>query len=29
LWLFRCKQSTRWVVSSSDDAGSLVATNHL
>jgi hypothetical protein len=29
LWLFRCKQSTRWVVSSSGDAGSLAATNHL
>jgi hypothetical protein len=29
LWLFRCKQSTRWVVSSRGDAGSLTATNHL
>jgi hypothetical protein len=29
LWLFRCKQSTRWVVSSSGDAGSFAATNHL
>jgi hypothetical protein len=29
LWLFRCKQSTRWAVSSSGDAGSLAATNHL
>jgi uncharacterized membrane protein required for colicin V production len=29
LWLFRCKQSTRWVVSSSGDAGSLATTNHL
>jgi hypothetical protein len=29
LWLFRCKQGTRWVVSSSDDAGSLAVTNHL
>jgi hypothetical protein len=29
LWLFRCKQSTRWVVSSSGDAGSLAAMKHL
>jgi hypothetical protein len=29
LWLFRCKQSTRWVVSASGDTGSLAATNHL
>jgi hypothetical protein len=29
LWLFRCKQSTRWVVSSSGDAGSLAAMNYL
>jgi hypothetical protein len=29
LWLFRRKQSTRWVVSSSGDASSLAATNHL
>jgi hypothetical protein len=29
LWLFRCKQSTRWVMSSSGDADSLTATNHL
>jgi uncharacterized membrane protein required for colicin V production len=29
LWLFRCKQSTWWVVSSSGDVGSLAATNHL
>jgi hypothetical protein len=29
LWIFRCKQSMRWVVSSSGDASSLAATNHL
>jgi hypothetical protein len=29
LWLFKCKQSTRWVVSSSGDAGSLTTMNHL
>jgi hypothetical protein len=29
LWLFRCKQSMRRVVSSSGDAGGLAATNHL
>jgi hypothetical protein len=29
LWLFRCKQSTRRVVSFSGDADSLAATNHL
>jgi hypothetical protein len=29
LWLFRCKQNMRWVVSSSGDAGSLTTTNHL
>jgi hypothetical protein len=29
LWLFRCKQGTRWVVASSGDAGSLMGMNHL
>jgi hypothetical protein len=29
LWLFRCKQSMRWIVYSSGDASSLAAMNHL
>jgi hypothetical protein len=29
LWLFRCKQGTRWVVSSRADAGSLTVMSHL